>query len=131
MSLNPETLPGELTHASLYAGTFTTNTSGTGALITGYKGKLFAVLNAAAAANDNQAATVVIETSDELSANYAALSPAVEFAAIAANGAAQVQAIEIDTRTAKAYVRATLTRAAAGNGRVISVTIGGKRLLTS
>ena len=126
-----ETIPSELTAESLYAGTFTTNVTATGVDIRDYIGKIKVVLDASAAANDNQAVNVSLETSNELSANYVAFDPALAFANIAANGAAQLQQTAIDTRLARRYVRAVLTRAAAGNGRAVSVTITGKKQVTA
>lgn len=128
MALNPETLPGEVESESLYAGTFTTNETGLNGIDIGdYIGKVKVVLDAGAGTNDNQAANVSLQTGAEVNANFAVFDPAIAFDAIAANGAAQTQALEVDTRVAGKYLRAHLVRASAGNGRAISVTITGKK----
>lgn len=132
MSLNPETLPGEVTTESLYADTFSTNvTTLDGVDIGDYIGKIKVTLNAGAGANNNQAVDVTLQTSAESNANFAAFDPAISFTAIAANAAATVQSIEVDTRVASRYLRPVLTRSAAGNGRAVSVTITGKKQVTA
>lgn len=133
MSLNLETLAGELDSVSLAIdGAFTANAAGSGVNITDFKGKLHVVLNAAAATNDNQSLTVKLQTAiDDNASNYADFDPAVSFTAIAANGAAQVQEIEVDTRLAKGWIRTVSNESAAGNGRAYSVVATGKKVVTS
>jgi hypothetical protein len=133
MALNLETLAGELDSVSLAIdGGFTTNAAGSAVNITDYKGKLLVVLNAAAAANDNQSLTVKLQTSiDDNASNFVDFDPAVTFTPIAADGAAQVQEIELDTRIAKGFVRTVSNENAAGNGRAFSVVAVGKKVTTS
>lgn len=127
MAMNPETLPGEVTTASLYVDTFTANSNLTGVDISDYIGKIKVTLNAGAGLNDNQAANASLETGAESNANFAAFDPAIAFTAIAVNGAATTQSLEVDTRVAGKYLRAALVESAAGNGRAISITITGKK----
>jgi hypothetical protein len=128
--MTPETIPSELTSVSLFAGTFTANQhSLDGIDIKDYLGKIKVTLDSSVASGNNQAVNVKLQTSDELAANYADFDPAVAFANVAANSAAQIQSIEVDTRKAKRYIRAHATAPAAGNGRAISVVATGKRQL--
>lgn len=129
--LNPETFPSEVTSESLYAGTFTSNTNATGVDLTDYIGKLKVVLNAAAAADNNQAVSVELQESDELAANYTAIASGLQPAALIANAAASLQELEVDTRANKKYLRAVLTESAAGNGRAVSITLCGKKQITA
>lgn len=129
--MTPETIPSELASENLFLIAFTANGNGTGVDIKDYIGKIKVDLNAAAAANDNQGIAVALETSDEADANYAAFDPALAFTTLAANAAAQVQSISLDTRLAKRYVRVAALEAAAGNSRLVSVTLTGKKQVTA
>lgn len=131
MALNPETIPGELTTESLYVDTFSTNTNLEGIDISQYIGKLKVTLNAGAATNNNQAANVSLQTGPEVNANFAAFDPSVAFGAIIANAAATSESLEVDTRVAGKFLRAAIVRAAAGNGRPISITLTGKKQETA
>lgn len=132
MALNPEVLPGELTHGQLFAGVFSANANSSAFDLLDYKGKVAVVLNAAAATNDNQAANVtLVHSNDTNISNAIAFDPAITFTAIAANGGAQVQSAAVDTRVARRYLFAQLTRAAAGNGRAITLGVTGKAQATA
>lgn len=127
MAINPETIPGDLTGASIAALTFTSNSTALdGVDIRDYLGKLKVTLSAGAAADNNQAVTVKLQTSAVVNANFADFDPAVAFTAIAANGAASYQEAIVDTRVAKRYLRAHLT-GANGNGRAVTVSLVGKK----
>lgn len=130
MGLNPETIPSEVTAENIFpAATFTTNANSGSLDIKDYLGKVKVTMSFGAAANDNQAADVVIQHSDEASANFTATG--VEFDDIAANAAAGVQSVAVDTRKTKRYIRAALTRSAAGNGRGIAIVASGKKQVTA
>ena len=128
MSLNPETLPSEVTAESLYAGIYESNTDLTGVDVKDYLGKLKVTFNASAAADDNQAALAVLQESAESNANFTDLN--ITLANIAANGAATFASAAVDTRATKRYVRAHVT-SANGNGRAISITINGKKQVSA
>lgn len=127
MSLNPDTIPGEITTRSLYVANFSSNANSAALDIRDYKGKLAVVLNAAAATDNNQAINVELLTGGDTNvANAVSFSPAITFTAIAANGGATVETVAVDTRVANRYLYARPTRASAGNGRVVSLTVAGK-----
>jgi hypothetical protein len=131
MALNPGTLGGELTTLNLGVANMTANANGTLVDLAGFIGTVHVVLNAAAGTNDNQSLTVKLQHSiDSNTSNAADFDPAVSFTAIAANGAAQVQTLALDTRVARRFVRIVSNQSAAGNGRVYSVTLSGKRQVT-
>lgn len=132
MAINPETIPSEVTTESLYVDEFSTNvTDLDGIDLRDYLGKVKVVLNAGDATNDNQAANVKLQQSDESNANFEDFDPAIAFDNIIANADAGTQALALDTRTTKRYVRAHITRTAAGNGRAISVTATGKKQVSA
>lgn len=127
MAVNPETIPGELTTKSLYADTFTTNVTNLNGIDTrDYLGKLKVVMNAGDATNDNQAANVKLQHSAEVNANFEDFDPGISFEPLIANAEGETQSLAVDTRMTKRYLRPVLTRAAAGNGRAISITATGK-----
>lgn len=130
--MNPDTLPGELTTLSLGVANMTANAAGALVDIADFKGRLAVILNAAAGTNDNQSLAVKLQGApDNNASNAADFDPPIAFANIAANGAAQVQTIALDTRRAPRFVRIVSNQSAAGNGRVYSVTLSGKRAITS
>lgn len=126
MSLNPETLPSEITSVYMLTKNSTSNENSTVIDLKDFAGKVAVTLSAGVLADN--ASTVAVTLYDGAESNGAnAATTGIAFSTITGNVASStIETVEIDTRETDRYLKAVIVHGGSNaSGGPISITASG------